>query len=796
MDAPVEGGDGALLRMVEHLPAAAVFLGGERLVMNRGAERLTGHPRNALRSIDAWFEALYPGRVAEVKALYLEDRAQGFPEPRVVPLRRADGEMRWVSFSGSMSDLGEFWVMHDLTERVRAEEVAARRRNELQTILDHAPMVVFMKSLTGRYLFINETYRQVLERPDLDAGMTDEQIFGPEFAAECRRTDLEVLSGGRTLRFEHHVAGRVFHETKFLIRDPEGVPFAIGGLSEDVTERMRAEQELRIAASAFAGRDAMMVTDATGTIQRVNQAFTALTGFDAQSTVGWSLALMVPAWSDRSFYRHLWDSVARQGQWHGEVTCRYADGEEHPVALSISAVTGPGGAVSHHVCTLADITDRKRAEAEIRRLAFYDALTHLPNRRLLREHLRLALATSARHGSHGALLFVDLDNFKTVNDTLGHDAGDLLLQTVAQRLTGCVREEDTVARLGGDEFVVMLGRLGSDRARAAERAEAVAEKVRVALAEPVQLAGEEHAVTASIGIALFYGHEDAEEDILKRADVAMYRAKGAGRNAVRFFDPEMQVAIEARARLEGDLRRALPRGEFEPWLQVQVDARRRPVGAEVLLRWRHPQRGLVSPAEFIPLAEEIGLIAPVGQWVLEQACALVSRWSAHPRLARLPLSVNVSARQFRARDFAARVLRTVREAGVDAALIRLELTESVLLDDVDDAVAKLLELRAGGVACSMDDFGTGYSSLAFLKQLPVAEVKIDRTFVRDLLTDPGDLKIVQAIMDIARHLELSAVAEGVESEEQFELLSGSGCPVFQGYLFGRPMPAGDFEAQS
>ena len=443
-----------------------------------------------------------------------------------------------------------------------------------------------------------------------------------------------------------------------------------------------------------------------------------------------------------------------------------------------------------------DVTARKAAEDEIRSLAFFDTLTHLPNRRFLIDRLRQALASSSRHKQQGALLFVDLDNFKTVNDTLGHLQGDLLLEQVGKRLVSCVREGDTVARLGGDEFVVMLENLSQDSLAAATQAEVVGQKILAILNQHYELDGSEVRSTPSIGITLFGGNLDVDiAEPLKRADLAMYQAKAAGRNTWRFFDPAMQAVVVARAVLESALRDAIKQRQFQLYYQPQVSADGTVTGAEVLVRWKHPERGMVSPAEFIPLAEETGLILPLGQWVLNAACVQLADWGRVPATAYLTISVNVSAKQFHQTDFVDQVLSTLAQTGANPRRLKLELTEGVLVANVDDVVAKMRALKERGVSFSLDDFGTGYSSLSYLKKLPLDQLKIDQGFIRDILTDPDDAAISKMVISLANSMDLGVIAEGVETQAQRQFLAEHGCREYQGYLFGRPMPLEDFEAQ-
>jgi diguanylate cyclase (GGDEF)-like protein len=435
---------------------------------------------------------------------------------------------------------------------------------------------------------------------------------------------------------------------------------------------------------------------------------------------------------------------------------------------------------------------RKRAEDEINLLAYYDPLTHLPNRRLLLDRLQLAIAASSRTKREGALLFIDLDNFKTLNDTFGHAKGDLFLQQVTQRLTACVREGDTVARLGGDEFVVMLEDLSENPEDAAAQIKIVGEKILTNLNQPYALASQEHHGTASIGATLFGESRNSIDDLLKQADFAMYQAKADGRNTLRFFDPDLQAAVKARTVLEADLRQGIGKDQFLLYYQPQVDGAGRLIGAEALVRWQHPERGIVSPAEFIPLAEETGLILPLGDWVLETACRQMVAWAGRSETAHLTLAVNVSARQFRQDDFVEQVLAVVKRSDADPTKLKLELTESMLLDNLEGVVAKMIELQARGLSFSLDDFGTGYSSLSLLKRLPLRELKIDQSFVRDVLTDSNDATIARTVVALGQSLGLTVIAEGVETGEQWAFLARHGCHAYQGYLFSRPVPAQEF----
>ena len=561
-------------------------------------------------------------------------------------------------------------------------------------------------------------------------------------------------------------------------------------LQDRITEQQQTlhsrEEQLRVAASVFEGTSEAIIVCAPDTrIINVNRAFCRMTGYTESELVGQTPKLLKSGQHTRSFYEELWASLQTTGQWQGEIWNRRKNGEIYPERTTISTLYDEAGGVLRYIALAADITANKKAENEINSLAFYDPLTDLPNRRLLLDRLRQAMAYGVRSANHGALLFIDLDNFKTLNDTLGHDTGDLLLRQVAQRLSSCVREGDTVARLGGDEFVVMLQDLSNDPLEAASLAEVVSEKLLAVCSQPYQLAGCTHHSATSIGIALFVGHKESIDELMKRADLAMYQAKASGRNSLRFFDPEMQEAIMARVALEADLRQAIEKNEFHVCYQAQVDGDGRIAGVEALLRWQHPKRGLVSPLDFIPLAEDTGLILSVGHWVLETTCRQLAAWAARPEMANLTIAVNVSARQFRHREFTAQVLAILEQTGANPQRLKLELTESLLVDDVEDVIAKMTALRARGVSFVLDDFGTGYSSLSYLKRLPLDQLKIDQSFVQDILCNANDAAIAKMIVSLA---------EGVETEAQRDFLAHQGCRSYQGFLCSRPLPLAEFEA--
>ncbi|TYL70867.1 putative bifunctional diguanylate cyclase/phosphodiesterase [Bradyrhizobium cytisi] len=557
----------------------------------------------------------------------------------------------------------------------------------------------------------------------------------------------------------------------------------------------KSNSELRIAAAAFNAQEGMIVTDTKGVILSANRAFVSLTGYTAEELVRQTARLFRSHRRDAEFYRGMWNSVRLTGGWQGEMSLRTKSGEHCARWLTISAVKNETGDVTNYIGSYYDISKLKHAEEKIQELAYFDQLTGLPNRVLLIDRVRQALNANVRSSSYGALLFIDLDNFKTLNDSLGHHMGDMLLKSAAQRISHCVRTDDTVARFGGDEFVVLLANLGTQKAKAAAlQTEAIGEKILGAFTNAFQLDTYEYPCTPSIGVTLISPEDRNIDELLKRADLAMYDAKTAGRNGLRFFDPAMQTMITARAALEADLREDLKQERLLLHYQPQVDHEGRLLGAEALARWPHAQKGMISPSEFIPVAESTGLILPLGALMLKTACHQLARWSTDPATERLTVAINVSALQMRQKTFVEEVRAMVEQTGANPHRLKIELTESTLVSNVDDVIAKMDRLKAIGIGFSLDDFGTGYSSLSYLKRLPLDQLKIDRSFVKDVLVDPNDAAIAQMIIALSKSLGLAVIAEGVETEEQYAFLAQHGQLNYQGYLFGRPLPPADFES--
>jgi diguanylate cyclase (GGDEF)-like protein/PAS domain S-box-containing protein len=560
-----------------------------------------------------------------------------------------------------------------------------------------------------------------------------------------------------------------------------------------IATRARQEADIRIRQQASLldkATDAIIVRDAHHRIQFWNHGAQRLYGWKPDEVIGRSIEEVL--YRETTRFREATQLVMSDGEWRGEIMQRRKDGSVLTAEAHWTLVADDDDRPHSILAINTDITQRKMAEKEIQHLAFYDSLTGLPNRALLLDRLRQALAGSARNRQTGALLFIDLDNFKLLNDTLGHDFGDMLLRQVAPRLISCVRDGDTVGRLGGDEFVIILvGNFSEHPGEAVAQIRTICERILAAFSQPFSLGSYKHHSTPSIGIALFNDQSSATDELLKQADLAMYQAKASGRNSICFFNPDMQAEMNARIVLESDLHKSWERNEFVLHYQPQVDGDT-VIGAEALVRWQHPRRGLLSPAEFIPNAEETGLILPLGTWVLETACAQLAAWASEPALAQLNLAVNVSSRQFCQPDFVEQVLSILDHTGADPQKLKLELTESLLLKNMDETVVKIATLKAKGVGFALDDFGTGYSSLYYLKRLPLDWVKIDQFFVRDVLTNPNDATIVRAIILLARSMGLEVIAEGVETKAQKFFLAQHGCNAYQGYLFSPPLASGEF----
>ncbi|MBK5439902.1 MULTISPECIES: bifunctional diguanylate cyclase/phosphodiesterase [unclassified Pseudomonas] len=634
------------------------------------------------------------------------------------------------------------------------------------------------QQLTGIYSLVEQVSR-ALDQPESLAALRND-VQTQLFLFDCLRAD------GRKIPIELRLV---------LVWDEHGAFEGILGVGRDISQQRRAEKDLRMAATVFEhSTSAILITDPAGYIVQANEAFSRVSGYAVADVLDQLPNMLTVDEQQEAHLRYVLKQLHQHSTWEGEVWLKRRNGEHYPAWVGITAVFDDEGDLASYVCFFSDISERKASEQRIHRLAYYDALTHLPNRTLFQDRLHTALQSAERQKSWVVLMFLDLDRFKPINDSLGHAAGDRMLKEMATRLLGCVAEDDTVARMGGDEFTLLL-QPRVNREMALNRAIHVAEQILASLVKPFVLEGREFFVTASIGIALSPQDGNELSQLMKNADTAMYHAKERGKNNFQFYQADMNASALERLELESDLRHALEQNEFVLYYQPQFSGDgKRLTGAEALLRWRHPRRGLVPPGDFIPVLEELGLVVDVGDWVISEACRQLKTW--HQNKVRVPkVSVNISARQFSDGQLGERIATILKDTGLPPACLELELTESILMREVNEAMQILASLKNLGLSIAVDDFGTGYSSLNYLKQFPIDVLKIDRTFVDGLPSGEQDAQIARAIIAMAHSLNLAVIAEGVETHEQLDFLREHGCDEVQGYLFGRPMPANRFEAQ-
>ena len=803
--------------MVQALGSQGMLNGIALSMVDMGSTR-RGATDTTQRPLLAQTMAALPGSGPFVRELLVHDRrwqltfypARSFLSPteaRLPVLVGVGGVLASLLLASTVGLL----VRQRTLALVRAEASDdARRESEerFRAMFNQASVgVALIDSSSGRFLRINQRYADIVGYSVADMlTMTSQEITYPQ-DLDLDLNLLARLKAGEIpeyrieKRYVHAQGQRVWVDlTASPMGTPGSMPLHHIAVVQDISSRKLMEETLRSSEQRLRSvlqrlPVGVCLLHHDGRMSFRNEAFVQICGYTEQDVATaeawWPLVYPDPAYRQRAQAR--WTSALRQARRGGGTTppaeydihCK--DGKRRTVELSGVVMDD-----DDYLLSMIDLTQRKAAEEEINNLAYYDPLTRLPNRRLLMDRLQQALAASARHQRSGALLLIDLDNFKTLNETLGHDSGDNLLLQVSHRLRGCVHEDDTVARQGGDEFVVVLEDLGDNPEEAAARSEEAGQRILAALREPYTLDGAAHHSSLSMGVTIFSGMRETVDELLKRADLALYQAKDAGRDTLRFYDPQMQAAVSARAALELDMRIGLAQGQFELYYQPQVD-HGRITGAEALLRWRHPRDGFVSPAHFIPLAEETGLILPLGEWVLQAACARLAQWARHPATAALSLAVNVSPRQFHQANFVAQVLAALAGSGAEGRRLKLEMTEGLLLQDVEDTIQKMGQLKGYGVGFSLDDFGTGYSSLAYLKRLPLDQLKIDQSFVRDVLTDPNDAAIARTVVALGTSLGLRVIAEGVETEAQREFLERHQCHAWQGYLFSPPVPVAEFE---
>ncbi len=752
------------------------------------------------------------------KILEILSNNKGFHDLKTRFIKK-NGQKIWVLISASVIEIGGdsciLSVVRDITEAMTAEvrlTAAAealrlseeRYRTAFRTGLDS---ININRLDDGTYVDINDGFtrmagyelQEVLGRTSVELGIWVDLRDRARLTAELRKNS---VCRNLEAQFRRKDGSLLWGLMSASVIEVDGVPCVLSA-TRDITEAKLAAERLATATEALETSEERYRTvfqtslDAVAIAQfddgmyvDVNREFLDTMGYDRDQVIGHT-SQELNIWADERDRKSFIELLEKHSQCRNlEARFRKRSGEVFSAIISASVIEVDS--VSCIVSHMLDISSAKEAEEKIRNLAFYDSLTHLPNRRLLVDRLQQALAVSIRTGSQQALLYIDLDHFKTLNDTLGHQTGDLLLMEVARRIAGSIQETDSLARLGGDEYAVLLEGLSEIPEDAASQVERIAERVLAAIGEGYLLDGHEYHCGASIGINVFGKDIESQEEMLQRAELAMYQAKTAGRNAMRFFSPALQAAVNARAAMEEDLRKGIKGNQFVLYYQPQVVGSKL-IGAEALIRWKHPKRGLLSPYEFIPLAEETGLILPLGDWVLEAACEQLAAWASQKQMAPIVVAVNISARQFRQPEFVDLVLAALARTGANPQVLKLELTESMLVENIEEVIAKMTLLKSHGIGFSLDDFGTGYSSLSYLRRLPLDQLKIDRAFVRDILMDVASGAIAQTLISLGRAMGLSVIAEGVETEEQLKYLTKMGCHTFQGFLFGKPAPLKEFE---
>ena len=689
---------------------------------------------------------------------------------------------------------GAIVLLIDDTELHTSEQILRTNQQKLTAIMNASPTLSSLKDTAGRYVFVNHKFEEHFGvNADDIIGKTDRQIFGGRIADEFRQRDLEVLRNNSAQEVEERVptarGERILNSVRFPLLGDDGVVYAICTQSSDITERKHAEDQLRLAARVFDhSGEGIVVTDANARILTVNDAFKRVTGYSEREAIGRSPSMLSSGKHGTEFFEEMWKSIQNNGWWQGEVWNRRKNGDLYPEWLTINSVRDAEGELVNYVGIFSDISVVKQSQKRIEYLATHDELTGLPNRMLFNDRLKMAISKCERNQSQLAVLFVDVDNFKLINDTMGHDVGDILIKQVAESLKLCIRAGDTVSRFGGDEFTIIFEIENTSEVVVA------AQRIVDSLSLPHQLDGKQVFTTASIGISLYPDDGADCQTLLKNADIAMYKAKERGKNNYQFFTGELRTLSHDRMYLINDLRQALASNAFHLVYQPQLDMQTGELtGLEALLRWRHAERGLVLPGTFIPLAEEIGLIGAIGEWVLDAVCTQIVAWR-EAGLKPPKVAINLSPKQFRKSHVPSLISRMLSEHGLQPDCLALELTEYALMDDTDYTLQMLTELQQLGVHLAVDDFGTGYSSLSYLKRYPINEIKIDHSFVDGIADDANDEAIARTIIAMANVMGMDVVAEGVETEEQRQALLSNGCRVAQGYLFARPMPVGQVEA--
>ncbi|CBL45489.1 Hypothetical protein HDN1F_19060 [gamma proteobacterium HdN1] len=779
------------------------------LYMNGERDISTGQPVNRFLSGELTYrELVHPDDMPRIDRAVRRASAADHAYELEYRVLHVDGNWRWASLNGrfeydAQGRPEQFeGVIFDTTERHLAQQ-------ELRELTEHLPVAIYHYQLkedgTPRLIYISDNVERIMGIPAAEMIASSANIYDivhPEdreaFIEADRKTSQHLLNFSQQVRVIPP-DGRIrwLHVKSSPYRLADG-QVTYHGIIEDITAHKQTEERSLQSESTLrqifdTSNAGIFLVNKEGIITLANRRMSELFHCPHEQLIGSKYVAHIHPDDREAGQQKMLDLIASEiDSVDLERLYWREDGSQFWGNLCGRRFKNADGTTAGLLGLIMDVTDRHQAEEEIRTLAFYDPLTQLPNRRLLLDRLQQGMTASARSQLHGALIFIDLDNFKSLNDTLGHDVGDQLLVSVARRLQTCVREGDTVARLGGDEFIVMLTEIHGTTNDSISIAETIGHKIISALNKPYSIGTHELRSTPSLGIALFLGHDTSVDEMLKRADMAMYQAKAVGRNTLRFFDPQMQARVNARAHMEAELYRAIEQQEFMLFYQPQINATGDCTGVEALLRWQPTAQSMISPAQFIPIAEETGQIIAIGGWVVLEACRQQAIWQKNPETRHLNVAINISAKQFQHSSFVHDLHEAIQQTGADPKHIKLELTESILLADIREATQKMATLGGLGISFSVDDFGTGYSSLSYLKLLPLQQIKIDQSFVRDILNDPNDRAICQAIIALGKALGLSVIAEGVESSPQWKMLLSDGCSEAQGYLFAMPLPAKEF----
>ncbi len=775
---------------------------GRIIDANTAAVEYYGHSLETLKNHDV--SLINTSSYPEIKKTIAEV-ANGERNSCLFQHRLASGEIREVEIWSGPLQINEkkllYTIVHDITARIQAEHALLESESRFKTLTTLSPVGTFFSNEKGICNYVNNEWVKITGHPESywrNRTWTEaiheadrEKIIADWARIVLRHGTFEVEC--RIRKPDGDIRWILCRATAIKETD-RGRDLFIGA-AIDITDRRQIEYELQLMATTFETHDPILITDERSKILKINQAFSEVSGYQEKELIGKLPNTFKSRHHDREFFKSMWNDLSKKGNWQGEIYNRSKSGHIHQDWVTISAIKDSQGEIVNYIGHYHDITERKEAEEQIRKLAFYDPLTSLPNRRLFLERLEGELEIAHLESKHGALLFLDLDHFKNLNDSLGHPVGDALLVEVSRRLRENISKGETIARIGGDEFVVLLPNIAPIVELSAERAEQLADKIRIAITEPFYIHGHEYHISVSIGISLFPEKNQNSADILKRADTAMYRAKQEGRNSVCFFKQEMQISADKRLAIEKDLRHAIRQKELYLVYQPMIDWEGNIIGAEVLLRWQHEKLGLIPPGDFIPIAEDTGLIFDISQWVLNTACSQLRTWMNEEQVLADQLkciSINLSPKEFNQNDFEEKMLKIISEFDIPPERIEFEITERLIISNLENTIKKMQKMKQHGFRFSVDDFGTGYSSLAYLKELPINRLKIDRSFIRDITEDRNDATIVETIISMSHHLGLEVVAEGVETQEQHFFLSQHACDIFQGHYFSKALIASEF----